>query len=184
MLCLFWSTPSGYRCSSLIHLLTNGRCQELHLHPQRQHNLCKKRAISLGNWMIRNIWPVFGCFLKEGRFGKFEFFISDLKHSSAVFCKGRVHHYSALLRGWMYTLELHPSASFNQKPFLKAFTLLPPSPQKLCFCDGEPALNLSAVLKGKTNMLKGCDLPPSDGCLFSLRPIRKSLAVFLPPLNA
>lgn len=180
----FLSAPTGYRCFRLIHLLTNGCCQDLHLHPQRQHNLCKKRAISLGKWMIRNIWPVFGVFLKEGIFGKCEFFISDGKHSSAVFCKGRVHHYSALLRGWMHTLELHPSASFSQKPFLKAFASLPPPPPpQLCFCYGEAAINRSAVLKDKTNMLKGCD-PLSDGCLFSLRPIRKSLAVFSPSLNA
>lgn len=98
-LIFFFFTHTGYRCLRLIHLLTNGCCQELHLHPQRQHNLCKKRAISLGKWMIRNIWPVFGCFLKEWIFSKFEFFISDLKHSSVVFCKGRVHHYSALLWG-------------------------------------------------------------------------------------
>lgn len=58
----FLSAPSGYRCFRLVHLLTNGCCQDLHLHPQRQHNLCGKRAISLGKWMIRNIWPVFGCF--------------------------------------------------------------------------------------------------------------------------
>lgn len=143
--------------------------------------ICAKRErLALGNEWSETFGLCLGVFLKAGIFGKCEFFISDGKHSSAVFCKGRVHHYSALLRGWMRTLELHPSASFSQEPFLKAFAS-PPPPQ-LCFCYGEAAINRSAVLKDKTNMLKGCD-PPSDGCLFSLRPIRKSLAVFSPSLN-
>lgn len=89
-----------------------------------------------------------------------------------------VHFWEAECTRWNCT---HPHLSVRN-PFLRAFASLLPPPQ-LCFCYGESTINRSVVLKDKTNMLKGCD-PPSDGCLFSLRPIRKSLAVFSPSLNA
>lgn len=150
--------------------------------------ICVKRK----RLALRNEWSGTFClylavsfffffFLKQGTFGVFGFFILDLKHLSGVIRKGRVHHYSVLLRGWMHTLELHPSTSFSQKPFLKALSLS--WRQRRRTSASVASITRSAELKA-TKPMCWRDPPPSDGCLFSLRPIRKSLAVFSPSLNA